>query len=154
MTESSFLALGAVLLVCSTGLAQDGAELFRNDCSTRHRSGSKTQAPSPETLRLLPSQAIVAAPETGKMRSQGSQLSAIQRNVVAKYLGTSEKSHPAFCNLFGIHKASQSCSYLERMVCRKPPALNAGMQRGATKPGECNSRGCVCRLSGWTSAGL
>ena len=90
MTKSSFLALGAVLLVCSTGLAQDGAELFRNDCSTCHRSGSKTQAPSPETLRLLPRQAIVAALETGKMRSQGSQLSAIQRSVVAKYLGTSE----------------------------------------------------------------
>src|SRR4029077_17766873 len=97
MTKSSFLAVRRLVLVCSTGLAQDGAELFRNDCSTCHRSGSKTQAPSPETLRLLPPHAIVAALETGKMRSQGSQLSAIQRNVVAEYLGTSEKSHPAFC---------------------------------------------------------
>jgi polyvinyl alcohol dehydrogenase (cytochrome) len=44
----------------------------------------------PETLRRLPAQAIVAALETGKMRSQGSQLNAAQRSVIAKYLGTSE----------------------------------------------------------------
>src|SRR5580700_7426416 len=90
MTKNFFLTLGAVLLACSTALAQDGAELFRNNCSTCHRSGSPTQAPLPETLRRLPAQAIVAALETGKMRSQGSQLNAAQRSVIAKYLGTSE----------------------------------------------------------------
>ena len=90
MTKISLQVLACLLLACGTGLTQDGAELFRNNCSTCHRSGSPTQAPLPETLRRLPPQAILAALETGKMKSQGSQLSSPQRNAVAKYLGTSE----------------------------------------------------------------
>ena len=90
MTQISLQVLACLLLACGTGLTQDGAELFRNNCSTCHRSGSPTQAPLPETLRSLPPQAILAALETGKMKSQGSQLSSPQRNAVAKYLGTSE----------------------------------------------------------------
>jgi polyvinyl alcohol dehydrogenase (cytochrome) len=90
MTNISFLLLTGLLLGCGPGLAQDGAELFRNDCSTCHRSGSPTQAPLPETLRRLPAQTILTALESGKMRSQGSLLSSPQRNAVAKYLGTSE----------------------------------------------------------------
>jgi polyvinyl alcohol dehydrogenase (cytochrome) len=90
MTKSSLQVFACLLLACGTGLAQDGAELFRNNCSTCHRSGSPTQAPLPDTLRRLPQQAILTALETGKMRSQGSQLSSAQRNAVAKYLGTSE----------------------------------------------------------------
>jgi polyvinyl alcohol dehydrogenase (cytochrome) len=92
MTNHSLPVVGCLLMICASGAAQDGAELFRNNCSPCHRSGSPTQAPLPDTLRRLPAQAIVAALETGKMRSQGSQLSAAQRNVIAKYLGTSENS--------------------------------------------------------------
>lgn len=102
MTKSSLLALAALLLVRATAPAQDGAELFRNNCSTCHRSGSPTQAPLPETLRSLPQQAILTALETGKMRSQGSQLSSAQRTVVAKYLGTSGDAE--------VIPASASCS--------------------------------------------
>ena len=87
-----FKSLRVFLLAWGSGLAQDGAELFRNNCSTCHRSGSPTQAPLPETLRRLPAQTILAALETGKMRSQGSQLNPAQRNAVAKYLGTSENA--------------------------------------------------------------
>ncbi len=90
MTNNSLQLVGCLLMICASGAAQDGAELFRNNCSTCHRSGSPTQAPLPETLRRLPAQTILAALETGKMRSQGSQLNTAQRNVVAKYLGTSE----------------------------------------------------------------
>ncbi len=92
MKNNSLQVLASLLLAYGSGLAQDGAELFRNDCSTCHRSGSPTQAPLPETLRHLPPQAILAALETGKMRSQGSQLNTAQRNAVAKYLGTSENA--------------------------------------------------------------
>jgi polyvinyl alcohol dehydrogenase (cytochrome) len=92
MTKSSLQVFACLSLTCGMGLAQDGAELFRNNCSTCHRSGSPTQAPLPETLRHLPVQAIRAALETGKMRSQGSQLNAAQRIAVARYLGTSENA--------------------------------------------------------------
>jgi polyvinyl alcohol dehydrogenase (cytochrome) len=90
MTKDFLHVVVCLLMLCASGAAQDGAELFRNNCSTCHRSGSPTQAPLPETLRRLPVQTIVAALETGKMRSQGAQLSAAQRSVIAKYLGTSE----------------------------------------------------------------
>ncbi|HLK51003.1 MAG TPA: PQQ-binding-like beta-propeller repeat protein [Bryobacteraceae bacterium] len=76
------------LLVCSAAVAQDGAEVFRNHCSTCHRAGSSTSAPLPEALRALPAQTIVAALESGKMRAQGSLLSPAERNLVANYLGT------------------------------------------------------------------
>src|SRR5580658_7572934 len=102
MTKSSLQVFACLSLTCGMGLAQDGAELFLNNCSTCHRSGSPTQAPLPETLRHLPVQAIRAALETGKMRSQGSQLNPAQRNAVAKYLGTSENAE--------VIPASATCS--------------------------------------------
>ena len=75
----------------SIGRAQDGAELFRNNCSACHRAGSPTQAPLPEALRRMPAPAILAALETGKMRSQGSLLGPGERNLLAKYLGTADR---------------------------------------------------------------
>jgi len=76
-----------LLLGFVPALAQDGAELFRNHCSTCHRAGSATAAPLPEALRGLAPQTIVAALESGKMRAQGSLLSPAERNLVANYLG-------------------------------------------------------------------
>ena len=69
-------------------VAQDGAEVFRNHCSTCHRASSSTSAPLPEALRSLPAQTIVAALESGKMRAQGALLNAGERKLVADYLGT------------------------------------------------------------------
>jgi polyvinyl alcohol dehydrogenase (cytochrome) len=68
--------------------AQDGAEVFRNHCSTCHRAGSTTSAPLPEALRSLPAPTILAALESGKMRTQGALLNAGERKLVADYLGT------------------------------------------------------------------
>src|SRR5579859_3250919 len=83
------MKIAACLLLGSfCALAQDGAEVFRNHCSTCHRAGSATSAPLPEALRSLPAQTIVAALESGKMRAQGSLLSAGERTLVANYLGT------------------------------------------------------------------
>ena len=66
MTKHFLQGCACLLLVWGTGLAQDGAELFRNNCSTCHRSASPTQAPLPETLRRLPAQTILTALETEK----------------------------------------------------------------------------------------
>jgi polyvinyl alcohol dehydrogenase (cytochrome) len=98
-----------LLLGCVPVLAQDGAELFRNHCSTCHRAGSTTAAPLPEALRGLAPQAIVAALETGKMRAQGSLLSPGERNLVANYLGKAEGAQviptSAFCSAEVDHKS-------------------------------------------------
>ena len=77
-----------LLLGSFAAMAQDGAELFRNHCSTCHRAGSSTSAPLPEALRNLPAQTILAALESGKMRAQGALLNAGERKLVADYLGT------------------------------------------------------------------
>jgi polyvinyl alcohol dehydrogenase (cytochrome) len=77
-----------LLLAGCTAFAQDGAEVFRNNCSTCHRDGSPTQAPLPEALRRLPRDIILAALETGKMRPQGALLNPVERGVVAQYLGS------------------------------------------------------------------
>jgi polyvinyl alcohol dehydrogenase (cytochrome) len=96
------MKLAVLVLASFPALAQDGAELFRNDCSTCHRAGSSTSAPLPEALRSLPPQAILAALENGKMRSQGSLLSSAQRNLLANYLGNAasiQKIPPsAYCS--------------------------------------------------------
>lgn len=91
-----------LVLGCLTALAQDGAEVFRNHCSTCHRSGSSTSAPLPEVLRSLPAPTILAALESGKMRAQGSVLTAAERALVASYLGRAGQAETM--------PASASCS--------------------------------------------
>jgi hypothetical protein len=71
----------------------------------------------PETLRRLPAQAIVAALETGKMRSQGSQLSAAQQNVIANYLGTSDNLE--------VIPPSATCSASPKLANNAKPATKA-----------------------------
>jgi polyvinyl alcohol dehydrogenase (cytochrome) len=128
-------------VICASGAAQDGAELFRNNCSTCHRSGSPTQAPLPETLRRLPAQAIVAALETGKMRSQGSQLNAAQRSVIAKYLGTSENPE--------VIPPSATCSASPELVNNAELANNAASWNGwGADPG--NTRFQTAKAAGLT----
>ena len=77
-----------LLLGSLSAVGQDGAEVFRNHCSTCHRAGSSTSAPLPDALRSLPAQTILAALESGKMRAQGALLNAGERKLVADYLGT------------------------------------------------------------------
>ena len=88
-----------VLLSCVSLMAQDGAEIFRNHCSTCHRAGSSTSAPLPDALRSLPAQTILAALESGRMRAQGALLSAAERKLAADYLGTTgAQTMPASAN--------------------------------------------------------
>jgi len=77
-----------LLLAVSASYAEDGAAIFQSKCSICHAAGGATQAPLPDALRHMSWQAIVTALETGKMKAQGSALSAADREVVAKYLGT------------------------------------------------------------------
>jgi hypothetical protein len=58
MTKNCRQLCACLILASGPGLAEDGAELFRNNCSTRRRSGSPAQASLPETLRRLPPQAM------------------------------------------------------------------------------------------------
>jgi polyvinyl alcohol dehydrogenase (cytochrome) len=106
MIKTSLEILAVFLLAGSEGFAQDGAEIFRNQCSTCHRSGSPTSAPVPEALRSLSPQTILAALETGKMRAQGSALNPVERGVVAKYLGTAAEVIPPSAHCSASNRAT------------------------------------------------
>jgi polyvinyl alcohol dehydrogenase (cytochrome) len=58
-----------------------------------HRDNGGGRAPQPAVLRQLTRQTIVQALETGVMKSQGSNLSAEERQAVAAFL--SEQNSPA-----------------------------------------------------------
>jgi polyvinyl alcohol dehydrogenase (cytochrome) len=81
-------------LVCLLGSAgriqaqnRDGATVFQTICSNCHKEGSPTQAPLPAVLRTMPAQAILTALTSGKMQTQGANLSVAERTAVASYLG-------------------------------------------------------------------
>ena len=73
---------------------QNGAALFRSRCVTCHTPFNAVRAPWPDTLRLMPRTAILAALETGKMRAVGAEISHEQRVAVADYLGRPETAQP------------------------------------------------------------
>lgn len=91
MYTDALLRILFPLVVCSLGFAQDPAALFKTHCSVCHNA-TATGAPLPETLRSMSSKTILEALETGKMRAQGSTLTAAEREAVAKYLGHAPES--------------------------------------------------------------
>src|SRR5438874_646067 len=106
---------GLLLLASCIMQAQDGASLFQKVCASCHRDGAP-DAPSPSTLRSLPSQTILTALETGKMTAIGSTLSAADRTAVAKYLGTE-----------GVEAIPQSahCTGAASALSKSAPSWNA-----------------------------
>jgi polyvinyl alcohol dehydrogenase (cytochrome) len=92
MKTGVVLPISALLcLVGSAGRMQaqnrDGATVFQTICSNCHKEGSPTQAPLPTVLRSMPAQAILTALTSGKMQTQGANLSVAERTAVASYLG-------------------------------------------------------------------
>jgi polyvinyl alcohol dehydrogenase (cytochrome) len=63
--------------------AQSPDSLFETNCAGCHNAGNAVGAPLPQTLRQMSSKAILAALETGKMRSVGAGMAAADRQLVA-----------------------------------------------------------------------
>jgi polyvinyl alcohol dehydrogenase (cytochrome) len=93
-----FMKTGILLpisaLVCLVGFTgqmqaqnRDGATVFQTVCSNCHKEGSPTNAPLPNVLRTMPVQSILTALTSGKMQTQGANLSASEKTAVASYLG-------------------------------------------------------------------
>ena len=78
----------SLLMIACGAWAQDGAALFEKHCATCHRPGTNTRAPLRETLARIPRPAILAALETGSMKTQGAALTAADRGAVAEFLST------------------------------------------------------------------
>ncbi|GAB3919283.1 outer membrane protein assembly factor BamB family protein [Larkinella terrae] len=63
-----------------------GKQVYMSTCHVCHREDANLKAPSQIALSLMTPRAIVAALETGKMRTQGSSLTGEQRKAVAEFL--------------------------------------------------------------------
>ncbi len=74
----------------AAGIAQSPEVLFQTRCAGCHSQNNAVGAPLPGTLRQMSWQSIVAALETGKMKGIGSGISAVEREAIAKFLGTAE----------------------------------------------------------------
>ncbi len=68
-------------------LAQAPDALFQSKCATCHTPGNSVNAPLPDTLRQMSWQTILAALEVGKMKPIGDNLSATERESIARSLG-------------------------------------------------------------------
>src|SRR5437016_2237752 len=82
--------LFAFLLTAGAATAQTPEALFQSKCANCHSAVSAVGAPLPETLRQMSWQNILAALETGKMKGVGETLTAVERDSIAKFLGTAD----------------------------------------------------------------
>ncbi|MGA0558029.1 PQQ-binding-like beta-propeller repeat protein [Larkinella sp. VNQ87] len=86
----------AVLLLMYTGLVQGqspdsltvklGRQVFATSCAACHQGNATIKAPSQAVLGIMTPRAILAALETGKMRTQAGNLTADERKAVAQWL--------------------------------------------------------------------
>jgi polyvinyl alcohol dehydrogenase (cytochrome) len=88
MANRIFRLLLILLAGARIASAQNSDALFQARCATCHVAGNSVGAPLPETLRQMSWQAILAALEVGKMKPIGDNLSAPERESIAKSLGT------------------------------------------------------------------
>ena len=79
-------SLCLAVFFCAVAVGEDGSALFNQHCAMCHREASDVRAPLPDVLALMPRTQIVAALETGAMKTQGSALTHDQRVAVAAYL--------------------------------------------------------------------
>jgi len=76
----------AASLLSAQPQAPDGKALFAAHCAMCHGPGGDSRAPLPEVLRQRPNESIVVALEAGAMRSQGANMTSLERRAVADYL--------------------------------------------------------------------
>lgn len=64
----------------------DGATIYREQCAICHDNAAKTRAQPLAALRMMSPENIVMALESGRMKDQGTLLSAAEKRAVAEYL--------------------------------------------------------------------
>ena len=92
-----------VLLTAITALAQDGATLFKANCSSCHDAGI-ARVPQTAALKAMFRSTIRQTLESGPMKMQGAALSSDQRDAVINYLGLPDNTAAvipptAFCKV-------------------------------------------------------
>lgn len=98
-----YVFFSLVLLVATAARAQNGAEVYKTHCASCHSSGA-ARVPLEDALRSMKLTHVLAALETGVMKSVGDTLTPQERYAVAMYLSAAApKSAPppasAFCRV-------------------------------------------------------
>ncbi len=75
-----------LLLLACAAFADDGPALFEKHCALCHRPQSATRAPVQAALSRMPRQAILAALETGSMKTQAAALTPAERRTLVEFL--------------------------------------------------------------------
>ena len=75
-----------VLLLACAAFADDGPALFEKHCALCHRPQSATRAPVRDALSRMSRQAILAALETGSMKTQAAALTPTERRTLVEFL--------------------------------------------------------------------
>jgi polyvinyl alcohol dehydrogenase (cytochrome) len=68
------------------GQEPDGATIYKQQCALCHDRSVQTRAPAPAALKLMLPEDILRSLETGKMKDQGTLLTAPQKRTIAEFL--------------------------------------------------------------------
>src|SRR5262245_22971081 len=119
-----------------SALGQTADTIFQSRCAQCHSAGNAVGAPAPEMLRQMTWQTILTALETGKMKGIGDTLSAVERDSIAKYLGTTESQKmpaSAKCASPPQHRATPEWNgWADAANTRFQPTRQAGLTRDTT----------------------
>src|SRR5262252_9787615 len=90
MTRSMYGGMGSYLfflflLLPSAAAAQDGADLYRQNCAGCHDAGVD-RAPARDALQTMTADRVLAAMESGAMISMASRLVGAERRAVAQFV--------------------------------------------------------------------
>jgi polyvinyl alcohol dehydrogenase (cytochrome) len=83
------LLMSAVAAFAAVASADDGPALFEMHCALCHRPQSATRAPLLDALSRMSRQAILAALETGSMKTQAAALTPGEGRAIAEFLSNS-----------------------------------------------------------------
>src|SRR5437762_4186055 len=86
-----------ILMIFGPAATAQTPALFEARCASCHNVNNSVGAPLPQTLRQMSWQSILAALETGKMTGIGNGLNPLQREAIAKSIGTADPQ-PALIN--------------------------------------------------------
>ncbi len=128
MTLRYLILLGATV----TASAQTPEALFQSKCAGCHNTGNSLGAPLPSTLRQMPWQTILAALESGKMRSVGAVIAPADREAIAKSVG------------------SEGSTIISSNRCTATPRASAAAWNGWADPA--NTRFQSAKAAGLTAA--
>ncbi|MGH9689145.1 MAG: PQQ-binding-like beta-propeller repeat protein [Candidatus Acidiferrales bacterium] len=83
-----YVCLVTILLAATSAYAQNGAEVYKAHCASCHNSGAP-RVPPESALRAMSPIRVLAALETGVMKTVGDTLTPQERTAVALYLSAS-----------------------------------------------------------------